>query len=64
MTFFLILFIAISFGLGFWIGNLKNPAVSYRRKKVKKQSKDINLLNEQFKIQTAAMESLLLISKG
>lgn len=51
-----ILFICV-ISLGFVIGNLNTPGARFRERKVKKQIKDLNKLNEQIRIQTAAMES-------
>ncbi len=53
----ILLLVIAGMAFGFWMGNANNPANSYRKKKVKKQSRDISDLTEQFKIQTAAMES-------
>ena len=54
----ILIFIAIpALLLGFWLGNLNNPAVSYRKRKVKKQTRDIVKMNEQFMIQSAALKS-------
>ena len=51
-----ILFI-VTISLGFLVGNLNTPGVRFRERKLRKQQKDLRELNEQMKIQTAAVES-------
>jgi PAS domain S-box-containing protein len=51
-----ILFI-LTVSLGFLVGNLNTPGARFRERKLKKQSRDLAKLNDQMRIQTAAMES-------